>query len=61
MGAPSVNSQRNEDMDIVLYNKHGEAEVQPAHEVVVKGGDTLVIFAQHSRILSIVARNRPKH
>jgi voltage-gated potassium channel len=52
--------QREENMDVVLYSKQDKAEVQPAHNVMVGAGDTLVIFAQHSRILSVIARNRPK-
>ena len=50
--------QRKEDMDIVLYVRGDDTEVQPNHDLVVREGDTLVIFAQHERILSIVARNR---
>jgi len=50
--------QRTEDMDIVLHVRGTITEVQPKHDVVVNVGDTLVIFARHDRILSVVARNR---
>jgi Trk K+ transport system NAD-binding subunit len=52
--------QRNEDIDIVLHGSGGEVEVQPAHDVVIKPGDTMVIFARHTTILSVMSRNRPK-
>ncbi|PJF29639.1 MAG: hypothetical protein CUN52_07390 [Phototrophicales bacterium] len=50
--------QRNEDMDIVLHVRGNITEVQPAHDKIVEAGDTIVIFARHERILSIVARNK---
>ncbi|MCL4253453.1 MAG: NAD-binding protein [Anaerolineae bacterium] len=50
--------QRTEDMDIVLHVRGNITEVQPAHDKIVETGDTVVIFARHERILSIVARNK---
>lgn len=50
--------QNQENMDIVLCDKNDEVAVHPDSDVLVAAGDTLVIFAQHSQILSIVARNR---
>jgi hypothetical protein len=45
-------------MDIVLYCRGDHVEVQPPSETIIQRGDTLVIFARHDRILSIVGRNR---
>jgi voltage-gated potassium channel len=53
------NLQTDGEMDIVLYGRGDESEVQPSRELVVQAGDTLVIFAQHERVLDVVARNRP--
>ena len=50
--------QRDNEMDIVLYAHEGDPEVQPAHDLMVQRGDTLVIFARHERILSIIERNQ---
>lgn len=52
--------QTENDMDIVLYSHADDVEVQPPRDTVVQTGDTLVIFAQHDRILSVIARNRRK-
>lgn len=49
--------QREESMDIVLHSNGSKTHVQPAHDIVVKADDTLVIFAEHARVLSIVSRN----
>ncbi|NWG16021.1 MAG: NAD-binding protein [Chloroflexi bacterium] len=50
--------QEQNDMDIVLYSSGSGVEVQPSRKTIVRGGDTLVIFARHDRILNIVSRNR---
>jgi voltage-gated potassium channel len=50
--------QHIHDMDIVLLARGEHVEVQPPGSVVVQADDTLVIFARHDKILSIVARNR---
>lgn len=50
--------QQDNDMDIVLYGNSHVTDVQPEHHIRVKAGDTLVIFAQHSRIKDVVYRNR---
>jgi Trk K+ transport system NAD-binding subunit len=50
--------QEDHDMDIVLHGHKGSVEVQPQSEARVRGGDTLVIFARHDRIIDIVERNQ---
>lgn len=50
--------QTENHMDIVLYCGDGQAQVQPPGNTVVRSGDVLVIFAQHERVLDVVARNR---
>lgn len=60
-GATVGHLQTQNDMDIVLHRRQdGEIEVQPARDLVVQAGDTLVIFAEHERILSVVNRNRKR-
>lgn len=51
--------QADHTMDIVLHLGNGGTEVHPASDIVVKAGDTLVIFAHHARIIDVVSRNRP--
>ncbi len=50
--------QTQNQMDIVLHGRDGSTEVQPSRQTVVQAGDTLVIFARHDQILSVVSRNR---
>ncbi len=50
--------QQDNDMDIVLLERDGNVEVQPANNIVVHGGDTLVFFARHDRVIDIANRNR---
>ncbi len=50
--------QTDNDMDIVLYGRGDQSEVQPDRELIVQAGDVLVIFAQHERILTIIERNQ---
>jgi Trk K+ transport system NAD-binding subunit len=50
--------QVRHDMDIVLHERDGDAEVHPDNSTPVHTGDTLVIFARHSQIVDIVGRNR---
>ncbi len=57
-GADIGRLQSENDMDIVLHNRDDSVEVQPAHDTRVRAGDSLVIFARHDRILSVVNRNR---
>lgn len=57
-GADVATLQHQEDMDIVLSGRGERVEVQPAGKQVLQAGDTVVIFARHTTILSIVARNR---
>jgi len=46
------------NMDIVLHGRDGKVEVQPDSAMHVHGGDTLVIFARHDKVIDIVERNR---
>ncbi|MYD08948.1 MAG: hypothetical protein F4X02_02795 [Chloroflexi bacterium] len=51
--------QNREGVDIVLLHQ-GEGhspDVHPGGEVVVRAGDTLVLFAHHDRITEILGRN----
>lgn len=50
--------QTQNQMDIVLHGRNGGTDVQPSRQTVVAAGDTLVIFARHDQILSVVSRNR---
>jgi Trk K+ transport system NAD-binding subunit len=52
--------QDDEDMDIVLLERDSYVEVHPAGKLMVRGGDTLVIFARHAQIITIALRNRRK-
>lgn len=53
--------QTENDMDIVLHGRGEMVDVQPPRDMQVQNGDTLVIFAQHDRILVIVKRNRRRN
>lgn len=50
--------QHENDMDIVLHGRDGSLEVQPDNNLVVCGGDTLIIFARHDNVIHLVERNR---
>jgi voltage-gated potassium channel len=50
--------QDSENLDIVLYSHGGDPQVHPDNNTVVRAGDTLVIFAQHSKITDVVSRNQ---
>lgn len=50
--------QHVNDMDIVLLGRGDHVEVQPPGSTIIQPADTVVIFARHDKILSIVARNR---
>jgi Trk K+ transport system NAD-binding subunit len=50
--------QEKNDMDIVLHGCNDHVDVQPAHDLVVNAGDSLVIFARHDNIINIATRNR---
>jgi voltage-gated potassium channel len=50
--------QDENDMDIVMHERNEQVEVHPDGELAVRAGDTLVIFARHTHIMQIVARNR---
>ncbi len=52
--------QHDYDMDIVLHGRNGQVEVQPDNKMAVQGGDMLVLFARHDRVIDIVERNRSR-
>jgi voltage-gated potassium channel len=52
--------QEGYDMDIVLHGRGTQMDVHPDGTVKVRKGDTLVVFAVHSRIMEIVSQNRPQ-
>ena len=58
-GKPIGVLQSENDMDIVLHRVKGspEVDVQPNRDVIVRAGDSLVIFAHHNCILDVVSRN----
>lgn len=49
--------QDEHEMDIVLHSRAGKVRVHPTRETILGAGDTIVLFAQHSKITSVVARN----
>ena len=51
--------QEGETADIVLLHRGDDhaPDVHPRGDVIVRGGDTLVLFAKHERIVDIIARN----
>lgn len=59
MDGRSINALEDENnMDIVMHERSETVEVHPAGNLAVRAGDTLVIFARHTQIMQIVARNR---
>lgn len=59
MDGQTINALQDEnDMDIVLFEREALVDVHPDGKKAVKAGDTLVIFARHTQIMEIVARNR---
>lgn len=59
MDGSTINALQDEnDMDIVMHERSDQVEVHPDGELAVRAGDTLVIFARHTHIMQIVARNR---
>lgn len=50
--------QIQHEMDIVLHGHADQVMVHPPGDTLVSAGDTLVIFAQHNKIMSVVARNQ---
>jgi Trk K+ transport system NAD-binding subunit len=53
--------QTQHHMDIVLHGRDDSMKVHPAGNIVVNVSDTLVIFAEHRRVIDIVSRNRPSN
>ena len=59
MDGSTINTLEDEnDMDIVMHERSDQVEVHPEGDLPVRAGDTLVIFARHTQIMQIVARNR---
>ena len=51
--------ESNEKMEVVLVGSgDGSVTVDPGPEATIQAGDDIVIFAQHSRVLDAVTRNR---
>jgi voltage-gated potassium channel len=59
--------QSKYDIDVVLHapaiveiegRTNGMVDVHPSRELMVRAGDTIVIFASHDRIVELVQRNR---
>ena len=44
--------------DIVLHERGDNVQVHPSGSTILHGGDFIVIFAPHSSITDLVARNR---
>lgn len=59
-GATVGQLQKVHEMDIVLHSDGGEVTVHPPHDRQLDAGDTVVIFAQHRKIMDVVARNQPR-
>jgi Trk K+ transport system NAD-binding subunit len=51
--------QDDYDMDIVLHGCGNDMTVHPEGKITIQAGDTLVVFAEHYRIMEIVSQNRP--
>ena len=58
-GATVDGIQENEGVDIVLLHREngGVPDVHPDGQVIISGGDTIVLFAHHDRITEILGRN----
>lgn len=53
--------QESEGVDVVLHGRDGSVDVHPDRKIVVRAGDTLVIFAAYSKVTELVTRNhRPQ-
>lgn len=50
--------QDEHEMDVVLHANADTVDVHPAPGRTIHAGDTLIIFARHSKITDVVARNR---
>ncbi len=50
--------EADNDIDIMLHQREHAVIVHPPADIVVQAGDTLVMFALHSKIIEIVARNK---
>ena len=59
-GASIDDLQSSHDMDIVLHGRGEDMVVHPDGDICVEVGDTLVVFAEHRRIMEIVSQNHPQ-
>lgn len=50
--------ESDNDLEVSLVARDGEVTVDPEPDIRISAGDQVVIFARHSRILDVVARNR---
>jgi len=57
-GATVGELQRTYEMDIVLHSHNNSVTVHPPHHERLSAGDTIVIFAQHRKIVDVIARNQ---
>lgn len=53
--------QEDNDIDIVLHERNGKIDVHPDDQITVRAGDVLVMFARHSQIVDLVARNAARN
>lgn len=59
MGGETVGQlQKTYEMDIVLHSRNDSVTVHPPHDEQLRAGDTIVIFAQHRKIVDVIARNQ---
>ena len=51
--------QEREGVDIVLLHRRddGSPDVHPSGDIIVRGGDTIVLFSHHDLITEIIGRN----
>ena len=50
--------QEKYKMDIVLHERDGRVQVQPARDVLVESGDTVIVFARHTQVMDMSAKSR---
>lgn len=56
-GGTVAELQRQHQLDIVLHERGGTVHVNPAGEMSVSAGDTLVLFARHAQVVNLVGDN----
>ena len=58
-GAVLGELEEDNDIDIMLHQRDHDVKVHPPGDIIVAAGDSLVLFAKHSKITEIVSHNRP--